>query len=581
MEKQSKVTKSQEICLKHNKSPYKYICVSPSCNFFVPLCDSCLEDHKILHYSEYEDPHPMIRNLVDFRSELSQIIDKTRLSLDVMLQQTQELIILKDDTILNHINNELDAIQNTIKVHFDLLKKEIKKTYEEKLRDINDEIRKYYYDLREALDFCLKYINKPIALDSIKTLFVLDLPYQVAYKQEKQIILTEKKNNMSFAAEISKEFSDKFFATFDSALNELVAYENSPYRRPQQALDMSGVADKFTFSHLSKKRPMNNNKEDSMFEIAPDFLTNENKRKWLFYFEENTKNFFYLDIVRSKSKNFEKIMLNIPFNIFPNHRCLMATDGEIYLLGGYNGHINEENEGDYLHIYRFDHHNKTLIPLEKMNTLRHSFGVCCIRNKIYAVGGANYREGALIKCENYDIKTHKWTRNNFLNIRSLNHCLAVYKDTHIFKFGGLRKKFSNLKELSLDLFERYDINLDLWEKMKLKDNSNHTPAITYLSGCYAINENSIFVFGGKNEKNEPVKQTFLINFRNDVGFCDKVEENLFSIMEVNTKALPFGIYFISPMAVVSGKTMYCSGFFGEKERKVLSFDQKMWKNFIN
>jgi len=499
-----------------------------------------------------------------------------------MFQATHDLYTAKDDTILNHINNELDLIQNTIKMHFELLKKEIKKTFEEKLRDINNEISKLYYDLRGALDFCHKYIKKPIALDSIKTLYVLDLPYQVAYKQEKKAFLTEKKNNMSFNAVISKEFTDKFFATFDSALNELVAYENSPYRRPQQSLEMSGFADKISFSHYSKKKnQMNNNKEDSMFEIAPDFLTNtnENKRKWLFFFEENTKNFYYLDIVRSKSKVFEKIVLNIPFNIFPKHRSLLASDGEIYLLGGYNGFICEENEGDYRNLYRLDQQNKTLIPLEKMITLRHSFGVCCVRNKIYAVGGANYREGALIKCESYDIKTQKWTRNNFLNIRSLNHCLTVYKDTYIFKLGGLRKNFSNLKELSIDIFERYDINADLWEKMKLKDNSSHTPIITYFSGCYAINDNSIFVFGGKNDKNEPVKQTYLINF---VGnYAEKLEENLFSIIEVNTKALPFGIYFVNQMAVVSGKIMYCSGFAGEKERKILSFDQKMWKNFNN
>lgn len=102
-------------------------------------------------------------------------------------------------------------------------------------------------------------------MDSLKTLYTLDLPYQVTYKQEKKMMLTEKKSNIRFEAEISKEYRDKFFAHFDAALNELVAYENSPFRRPQN-LDMSTIS----YTNINKKKFLGlQPKEESAFEILP------------------------------------------------------------------------------------------------------------------------------------------------------------------------------------------------------------------------------------------------------------------------------------------------------------------------
>jgi hypothetical protein len=77
----------------------------------------------------------------------------------------------------------------------------------------------------------------------------------------------------------------------------------------------------------------------------------------MFYFEESTKN-FYIDIVKSRSRVFDKVSLNVSFNFYPNHRSLLASDGEIYILGGYDGHISEENETDYLGLYRLDFHKR-------------------------------------------------------------------------------------------------------------------------------------------------------------------------------------------------------------------------------
>ena len=49
----------------------------------------------------------------------------------------------------------------------------------------------------------------------------------------------------------------------------------------------------------------------------PNYFTNENQYNYLCYFEENSKNFFYIDLNllsrENKTQNFTKILLKIPF----------------------------------------------------------------------------------------------------------------------------------------------------------------------------------------------------------------------------------------------------------------------------
>lgn len=556
-----------EICKKHPPNKVKWVCTSPSCNLLSFLCDICISDHNLHHLTEFEEIHPNLKDKNEFRTMIMNQIEESRKALEKIMDSAHELFFTNDETALDPILIQLDEIKKNIDDHFKVLKNRIKMNYEEKMKKVTKEMRKQYDDLRLAVDFCLKYSNKPLSAEQLRNIYVLDLNYQVRYKKEKLENIIQSKAQTKFDLEITKEFKDRFMSAFDSALGDLI-YDNVPYKP---------MVESITYSTYGREKKKNNGFNENFFEVQPD----SNSRKFLHYFEENTKNFYYIDLIKSKTKNFEKIVLNIDFKILENHRSILTNDGEIYLVGGQDKNICEKNEDFYKTIYKLDLNEKSLVPVGKMTTLRHSFGIVSIKSKLYFVGGASYKEGALIKCETFDTKTLKTSLINFLNVKSMNHSTTSFKENYIFKFGGMRYNLTNRKELSLDLFERYDISADIWEKIKLKDMNFSTPIITYLSCCHVLNENNIFVFGGKNENHENQKSAYLISFFNfdNKSFWDKMEENSFTIMEINSKSLPTPVFFANGShPVIVGKTLYVMGNINESERKIFCFE-KQWKQY--
>lgn len=84
-------------------------------------------------------------------------------------------------------------------------------------------------------------------------------------------------------------------------------------------------------------------------------------------------------------------------------------------MGGYDDKLNEKNEKKYQAIYEYNHMLKKLEKRGDMLNLRYHFGICTCGDFIYIIGGKNYREGALIKCEKFNIKTGESQPINFLH----------------------------------------------------------------------------------------------------------------------------------------------------------------------
>ena len=552
-----------ENCATHNE-PITNICFSPNCGLFKPLCKKCLPEHAVLCQKFPYDVHPKLQDYQEIRKDVNNSLDKSKKILENLLELGSTVISSQNDSVLDPIFNEIDNIKQQILEIFQNFKQSIRKTYEDKMKEVNREILKLYEDIRQALDYCSKYSNKNLILDMIKNIHLIDLDYQVFYIQEKMNNLVQKKKETSLEAEIRKEYKDKFFVNFHTGLKDLVDF----------GLGNSIRKSTFLTNSFNKDDPFD------LYSTSPQSSYCSN---WIYFFEEGKKNLYYLDIIKSKNKIFEKVTLNISTPIHYNHRTILTPNGEIYILGGFLDNLNDSNEDVFNTLFRYDHANKTLVPLAKMTTLRNSFGMCCIKNKIYAVGGYNYKEGALIKCEVYDIITNKWSPINFLNIKSMNHSITPLYETYIFKFGGMRYNMPDRKELSIDLFERYDIKADFWEKIKLKDNNyfSTSPFITSHAGCCAINAHNILVFGGKNEKNEAQKQTYLINFpKLDFSNYSEKEEMNFSIIETNVKPLNIPAFFMNFSPIIKDKSLIVIGHINDSEKKILMFDTKSWKTYI-
>ena len=81
------------------------------------------------------------------------------------------------------------------------------------------------------------------------------------------------------------------------------------------------------------------------------------------------------------------------------------------------------------------------MPEAKLQTIRHSFSLCAVGHDIYVVGGFNYREGVLRKCEKLTIsRDTKLNRYNYIQglKTPTSHCVcSSFNDRYIFKLGGL------------------------------------------------------------------------------------------------------------------------------------------------
>jgi len=78
-------------------------------------------------------------------------------------------------------------------------------------------------------------------------------------------------------------------------------------------------------------------------------------------------------------------------------------------------------------------------------TLRNYFGICGVDDEyIYIIGGYNFHNGTLKKCEKINVKTKKVSLIKNLNYASSHCCVTNFNNTHICKFGGINKNYDSL-----------------------------------------------------------------------------------------------------------------------------------------
>ncbi len=216
---------------------------------------------------------------------------------------------------------------------------------------------------------------------------------------------------------------------------------------------------------------------------------------------------------------------------------------------------------------------------------RSYFGVAAIGKYLYIIGGLNYLEGAMMKCERFNLETKQSEPINYLNSPSSHHSVCSFQDKYIYKFGGLKKDNNQKRAMVDSLFERYSVEKDVWQKIVLKDNSafNLMPKVSFHGGIYDINENQLLVVGGQLEDNEMITQCFLFNVGE--SFEDNKQQSLckypvltLDIKDMNTKLLPACMMFKEQSYQIYRRQLYLIGTSNlEDEKKICMFDGKTWK----
>src|SRR5687768_226998 len=89
-----------------------------------------------------------------------------------------------------------------------------------------------------------------------------------------------------------------------------------------------------------------------------------------------------------------------------NHAAAASYRGDVYLLGGYRARSSLDQETAAL--YRYDPQADRWSRQPPAPTARGALAVGVIGHRLYAVGGANTRDGALTTLEIYDLRRRRW-----------------------------------------------------------------------------------------------------------------------------------------------------------------------------
>ena len=221
--------------------------------------------------------------------------------------------------------------------------------------------------------------------------------------------------------------------------------------------------------------------------------------KYLHYFMPYTKNLFLLNLSKnvdysSTNKDlFQKIDLDIDFNLSPYLKSVITPTGMIFLVAG----KTEENAStidDSLgtcHLYHYG--SQTLVEKANMSSFkRKKFGLVYFNKNLFVVGGIV--QGQLTNaCERYDVRTNEWVPIASMSKAVEDVSLCTYGNRYIFRFFGIDGK-RNIDQS----IERFDAIRNRWQTMNASIKTSIRDA--YLPVCCQVSTEYILILGGKSLK---------------------------------------------------------------------------------
>lgn len=170
--------------------------------------------------------------------------------------------------------------------------------------------------------------------------------------------------------------------------------------------------------------------------------------------------------------------------------------------------------GKVHYCFKMNTKNKTITQVASIRIARIAFGIACVKQYIYAVGGTGSESGLerddenLVSCERYDIINNIWS--DFVNIsRALiaPTCITV-DNRYIYAFGG----DDFIETMNHAYFQRIDTesSTPYWEIITLP----HQPGLlsifqigAMVSPCSTPERHQIILFGGGENRSPYELQT--------------------------------------------------------------------------
>lgn len=236
--------------------------------------------------------------------------------------------------------------------------------------------------------------------------------------------------------------------------------------------------------------------KDELKITAKNYFQDSCSRRYLHYFMPFSKNLFLLNLNKKFEDNigmetFQHIELAIDFDISPYSRSLITPTGLIFLIAGKTEQQSATTDDTIgsCHLYHYNSHS--LIEKATMTTLkRKEFGLQYFNKNLFVIGGVV--NGQITNaCERYDVRTNEWVQIAHMERAVKDVSLCVFGNRYIFRFFGV-----NSHGTIDQTIERFDAIRNKWQN--ITPNYKNKVNDIYLPLCYAIAEDTIYIFGGRN-----------------------------------------------------------------------------------
>ncbi|CAK78391.1 unnamed protein product (macronuclear) [Paramecium tetraurelia] len=572
----------EEKCKLHQKDiTHIDSCIHPDCFKYKRLCPDCIVNHESRHKKNqiYQNSQFTI-TIQECKQQVEKNLNTVKEELELAENRAANALITSVNSNIDEIILEIESIRQQIHKLFDKYIQGLRDKFEYKVKQ---SIHALYDIIQGQLTQIRQFQNDINSIDTQKKVMSTDLDYQVQYQKNRLESLIYQRANQKFYGRIDDDVALHFIGVIQKELEQLVIYEKNKLSSQIESLNQMTIK-----AQQTKQKSIKNFQK--FLSYAPEKLDEMKNtmqgpqeysfyRSWLHYFEPGTKFLYYLDL-KQQNPQITKIELEINFLITQGSRSILASDGQIYYFSGYDNGFNEDENKT---IYQYDHPQLTFIKKSRMYTLRKNFSLSCTVDKdIFIIGGQNYKEGCLAKCEKYNINTNQITLINHLTELSTLHSSCTYNNKLIVKFGGLiaNTEGEDLKKQCSGLLELYFIEQDCWERVENTTNHTQYPLHTILSTSIQIlNSNMIYIFGGQilqKQSFQTVNQGFMIQIEEEEEFDQdqiKFQPKLYYQLQ---HPIPQQAHFLTQPIYYSNKIM-CLLKDGQIIRSC--YEKNKWKSF--
>lgn len=624
------LSESQE-CLEHPSMVITNFCSATEC--FHELCPECIENH-YKHHKKNNTP-PSITSLRNIKIKCIDKVNTIIIAMNQEIEKCELDYLLDPEKIIKeglaNINNFKEKIFEKLNSYCNMLEKNLIKTVNENLLQVTDfkKIFEHMKNVIKDLEYMRNKLEKTNKVDSIKKISILDIRHLIEKFRKEIHSVMDTKSIFPINIVINETRLQNYFA---KELEKLITLERIPQMNekeendeenkeftmctPQKSNSIKGFKVDFvkassktkkTSSIIEKQQKLTYHAIDK-FNITVDdyFYKDEKTTPYLHFFQNNSKELYLLDLKNINSKNsnlfFEKITLDIDFNIPNFHKSIALPNGDIYLIGG-SFDFDEPNNNKSSRIYKYISSNNQLEIVAKLNYSRSSHAICYCNGFIYIVGGVTNNQIILEKCERFNVENQAVEEICPINHPVACTCVCPFFQDYLFKFGGNCYDSTGDSFLS-QVIEKYDIIRNKWYVLNVNvipiineqynlngaDNSRKTLEFNNFFGllstaaCCQINQNEILVLGGYSQNYKGSNQNFSFN----IDYSDMESNFNCYINNINRIKLPFSEGFWSSLPVVYHRKLYVLQNMAnpesednclENDRRILEFDCWKWTSF--